>query len=291
MTERCSYCGEKLGWFQSDHSACRVALPGFMKMIELAKKAALGSCNLQVGVLGIRVSHTCLDHLEEDMAHEAAEGRVPANKTREVLIHGWEQAVEDALEAGVLTEETELALRRYGERFQLAQGDLDQKGAYTRMIQAVVLRELSLGHVPERIETNQPLPFNFQKTEKVVWMFPRVEYYEERVRRHYAGGSLGLSLKMAKGLYLRPSIFRSWPVETTDRELLDTGLLAVTDKHLYFQGAHQEFRIEYSRIVAFHQYADGVGVTKDGERAHPQVFITGDGWFAYNLMSLAAQLG
>jgi hypothetical protein len=67
-------------------------------------------------------------------------------------------------------------------------------------------------------------------------------------------------------------------------------LVGVTDKHIYFSGSHKKFRIRYDKIVAFEPYCDGVGVQRDAATAKPQTFRTGDGWFAYNLITNLAQL-
>jgi len=71
---------------------------------------------------------------------------------------------------------------------------------------------------------------------------------------------------------------------------VDTDLLGVTTKHIYFAGASKRFRINYSKIVAFEPYEDGIGVQRDAQRAKHQSFLTGDGWFVYNLIVNLAQM-
>jgi len=37
-------------------------------------------------------------------------------------------------------------------------------------------------------------------------------------------------------------------------------------------------------------YSDGIGIHRDAASAKPQIFVTGDGWFTYNLVvNLAAE--
>ena len=81
--------------------------------------------------------------------------------------------------------------------------------------------------------------------------------------------------------------------ETEEREEtvhLDTGLLALTRKHVYFHGSKKSFRIRYDRIVSFYQRRDGFGLMRDAQSAKPQLFRTGDGWFVYNLVTNLAHL-
>ena len=95
---------------------------------------------------------------------------------------------------------------------------------------------------------------------------------------------------MAKGLYYRPSTFRSQPIEWEETVKADTGLLGLTTKHIYFAGTRKKFRVRYDKIVAFEPFSDGFGIMRDIQTAKPQTFQTGDGWFIYNLATNLAQL-
>ena len=134
------------------------------------------------------------------------------------------------------------------------------------------------------------LPFNFQKSETLVWAFPDVDYLERQTRRVRQGASHGVSIRVMRGLYYQPRQFRSESVETNVTKHVDSGTVAVTDKHIYFAGREKSFRIAYARIVSFDGYADGFGVVRDAASARPQMFVTGDGWFSYNLVTNLAQM-
>ena len=70
---------------------------------------------------------------------------------------------------------------------------------------------------------------------------------------------------------------------------IDTGLLGMTTKHLYFAGSRKKFRVRYDRSVSVDPYDDGFGIMRDAQAAKPRTFRTGDGWFAYNLAANLAQ--
>jgi hypothetical protein len=46
---------------------------------------------------------------------------------------------------------------------------------------------------------------NLQKDAKIAWVFPDAEYRKLRTRHSYSGTSHGLSIRIAKGVYYRPS--------------------------------------------------------------------------------------
>ena len=95
---------------------------------------------------------------------------------------------------------------------------------------------------------------------------------------------------MAKGLYYRPRTFRSQVLEGEENVYLDAGMLGVTTKHLYFHEPRQRFRVRLDKIVSFEPYSDGIGIMRDAQAAKPQMFLVGDGWFVFHLVTNVAQL-
>ena len=190
------------------------------------------------------------DHLDDLAATlEGSELSLPDH--RMLLIQAWEAAVEGSLEGGVLSLDEENALIRYLRRFGLEQRDVDANGAYHNMIKSAVIREAAEGVIPDRLGDIGPVPFNLMKSEQLVWVIDGVDYYEIKTRRERRGTSHGVSIRVAKGLYYRPSTFSSRAVEWEETVHEDTRLLGVTSKHIYFHEPRKRFRIRYDRIVSF----------------------------------------
>ena len=108
-------------------------------------------------------------------------------------------------------------------------------------------------------------------------------------RRERRGASHGVSIRVARSLYYRPSTFPSRSIEWEETVHAGTGMLGLTTKHVYFAGRRKRFRVRYDNIVAFDPHEDGFAVIRDAQTAKPQSFVTGDGWFAYNLAANLAQ--
>jgi hypothetical protein len=208
---------------------------------------------------------------------------VDASRVGEAIVRGWEQSVAQFLEDGHLDETEENHLTTVAEQWALSQTDLDARGAYSRLVKAAVIRDMLNGAVPRRVSVEGSLPFNFQKSEQLIWVFQGVKYHEDRKRRRYVGTSQGVSFRIAKGVYYRVSAFQGHPVETTETVFVGTGLMAVTTKHLYFAGV-KSIRLPHSKIVVIQPFDDGVGVHRDAQSAGQQIFVTGDGWFTYNML-------
>ena len=267
----CSYCGQPAGLLRTKHKECEAKhREGSSHMLMIATNSALGK--------------GALDGLETRLSELAKASLVATSDVQSALIRGWEQAVDHFLADGHLDATEEEHLSRFSSHFSLSQDTLDDHGAHARLVKGGVLRDIMNGVIPDRVEVQGNLPFNLQKTEKLVWLFPKVKYYEDRKRRHYVGGSHGMSFRIAKGVYYRVGAFKAHPVETTETVLVGSGLLGITNRHLYFSGGGKSFRIRHDKIVSIQPYSDGVGIHRDAATAKPQVFATGDGWFTYNLL-------
>ena len=238
---------------------------------------------------------TALTNAEGDerlvaLSDTLVEAGLVGGQSHEVLVRGWETAVQGALEDGVISEDEEAALSRFLDYFGIEQVQADRHGALTTLAQAGAIRDLTEGTIPQRQNIQSRIPFNLMKSEKLVWMFQNVAYLEDVTRREMHGSSQGLTIRVARGIYYRPSAFKSRVVEWDETVRLDTGLMGLTTKHIYFAGDTKRFRVRYDRIVAFEPYSDGIGIMREAQTAKPQTFITNDGWFTYNMATNLAQM-
>lgn len=266
----CRFCAKPAGFLRSVHRECQEKHnAGRAEILSLVREAVK--------------KRGALAGLKAKTAGIAAESWLDANSTRALLVEGYAKAVDDVLEDGLLSESEEHNLVALEEDLGLTQAELDQKGAYTKVVQAHVLRELTEGKLPDKFSVVGNLPFNMQRGERLVWLFQGVRYYEQRTRRHTEGRTSGVSIRIARGVYYRTGGFKGYPVETTVNEHKATGVLALTTKHIYFASPEKSFRIPYAKIVAFTPYSDGIGLQRDAQTAKPQTFVLGDGWFVYNL--------
>ena len=209
---------------------------------------------------------------------------------RQLLIRAWEEAVETTIEDGIVTLDEENSLSKYLDYFGLSAADVNANGAQTSLVQAAVIRDITMGIIPQRQNVQGRVPFNLMKSETLVWVIDGVDYLETVTRWKLRGTSHWVSIRVAMGLYHRPSTFRSRPVECEETVKADTGLLGLTTKHVYFAGSRKKFQVRYDRIVSFEPYEDGFGIMRDAQTAKPQTFVTGDGWFVYNLAVNLAQI-
>lgn len=271
----CRFCGHPAGMFRSQHKDC-----------EERHTQAITSIRHQIAQAIVRGDDG--QRAVEAVKPLGREGFVRGAAFTAEVIAGWEAALERFLDDGILTEDEERCILGFAQ----SAGLLDQvqpTQAYERIVKVAVLRDLQNGVVPNRVSLNGPLPINLQRGESIIWAFPGTEYLEERERREFVGRSQGVSVRVMKGVYYRVGSFKGRPVTRQERVSLGKGTLFVTNKHLTFAGDGKSVRIPYAKIVSFEQFSDGIGIMRDAATAKPQIFRTGDGWFASNLVGMVAQ--
>ena len=65
------------------------------------------------------------------------------------------------------------------EKFDLSQNDLEKKDLLSQTLRASILRQLINGEeLTNRIKIQGNLPFKFQKSENLVWLFQNVDLFE-----------------------------------------------------------------------------------------------------------------
>jgi hypothetical protein len=261
---KCDYCLEQTGLLGVEHRECEASAK---RIRELVRSTALDTSDLQT--FPGRYEETRLADGHKVVAVAPA-------------LAGWNDAVEKVLEDGVLSADEETRLVTVANATGIDQANAGP--AWVRVAKAAVLRDVLEGRIPQRVAVEGHRA-NLMRAERPVWLFNAVRYYEERTSRSFQGVSHGLSIRIAKGVYYRPSAFRGSPVETTKITHVDNGQVLVTSHHVYFLGTRKSFRVPYRKVVTVEPFKDGIGIQRDAVSAKPQIFVLDDAWFAYNLVS------
>jgi hypothetical protein len=267
---RCDLCHEETGVLGREHRECSDA----GKRIQLlVRKTALGSGNGSDFAGAYDVARQANTHRVVDVAPALA---------------AWRDAVTKVLDDRILSADEETRLLTIAETVGIKQENGGE--AWVRLVKAAILRDVTEGRIPERAQISGANA-NLMKKERSVWLFNGSKFLEEHTSRSFAGVSHGLSIRIAKGVYYRPSVFRGHPIESTKLVHVDNGNVLVTSHHLYLLGARKSSRVPYRKIVAFEPYKDGIGIQRDAMTAKPQIFTVDDAWFAYNLITNLAAIG
>lgn len=273
----CNLCGKDAGWLRSVHKECTERYAAGTKLVD--------------AIVIDAVRHGFNRNAIEDKVSEFANVfRLDLDSLKPILLAAWDKAAEDAISDNLLTKNEETRLTDLAEFFGADIDSLSKRPAYLKLVKAAVIRDLCEGKVPNRVEIEGQLPLALQKGEQIIWAFKGTQHYEGRTRTQYVGGSQGVSIRVMKGVYYRVGGFRGEPVQTTSLVHVDTGFLVVTNKHLTFVGPQSSIRMKYEKIISYTPYSDGIGVCRDAVTAKPQIFVTNDGWFTYNVIVNAAKI-
>lgn len=198
-----------------------------------------------------------------------------------------EKAATNFLKDGLLTPQEEHMVNEYTTSFGIQPANLPvkyQSGDIAKISQARILSGLQQGQLPPQ---TMGYPIILGKGESVLWVYDDVKCFEEKIKREYISNRGGLSIKICKGIYYRPSTGRMKPMEHSYMNLEGTGKLFVTNKHLIFNSPTKGVKIPYTKIIGVTPYSDGMELNRDGNAK--RIILQGfDSWFVMNLLSVIA---
>jgi hypothetical protein len=274
----CIYCGKDAGWFKTAHEQCESKHSSCLEDISRRATDAI-------------VSGGSLDDLKTSTEQIAKDCFVADAEYRNAVITAWEMAAKHFLDDGNLDRDEESRIVEYQRAFAIDENDANRSGYLMQLAKAGILRDVAEGKTPTRAEFAGDFRFKLEKIETPIFAFHNVSYYELKTRRHIEGVSHGVSLRIAEGVYYRVGEFKGYPVETSQNVLIDTGTMLITDRNLYFGGPVKSQKLGYLKVLSLIPFSDGVGVQMNTASATTKTFVTGDGWFTYNLLANLCGIG
>lgn len=265
----CLYCGQKVGFLKDIHPECQ-------------EKRNLGK-ELMKNIVVEYYNKNKISQISEEVNRICKESFIGFDEKMSMLNEGLSNLVDSFFDDGVVSSEEEEKYFNIVNTIGVIADKLYQEKYHQKMMQGIILRSLVNGIIPENVVINGDIPFILEKDEKVVYYFNDVEYYEMKSIKQYSGVSSGLSIRLAKGVYLRSSSFKGRPIEHQEMISYGKGKLLVGSKHLYYSGT-KSFKIQYSKIFMLQPYSDGIGFQKENPNAKLQALKLNDGWFICNVV-------
>lgn len=269
---KCKYCGQWAGLLKDTHPGC-VTEHNREEEARVAREAEEAAKVEQVRALLVsQSSKGTLDAALTPALDEAAGG------DRDVLWKGtaawFSSLVREPFPEGVPQEQVESAVRSLMDHYGFKGSDLPDN-LWNKFVKVCACGDLDRGVLPERVKVGGNLPFNLEGGERVVWLFPGAEYFEDKAVRSLSRSYGGLSMRVLPGVYAHMG--QSAPSSVSEGFFpIDTGLLALTDRAILFSGSHKALRIKYKDIVAFTRYDSGFAVCKSNQAARNQAFEVAD---------------
>ena len=132
---------------------------------------------------------------------------------QEAYLYMLDKAATNYLKDGLLSPQEEQRVSTYTSTFGIPTNNLPtnyQGSNIAKMSQASILSNLQRGILPPQ---NTFAPIMLGKGETILWQYSDVKLFEEKVQREYHSNRGGVSIRIAKGIYYRPSAGRMKPVE------------------------------------------------------------------------------
>lgn len=140
----------------------------------------------------------------------------------------------------------------------------------------------------------QPLPVDeaceiILKKNELCHFSTNADLIEERRKSHYAGGTQGVSIRIAKGLSYRVGGFKGERVTEEYNEVTDTGTLVITNKRVVFAGKKKNVSYTLTSIAAINRFTNAIQFKKENE-AKPKYFGTDDPWTIDEIFIIVSRL-
>ena len=268
----CIYCGKSAGLFSKSHKDCiKINIEGKEQIIQ---------------EINNYFKSESYKNVDKNLNSIANESYVDSGDLRKLIVKGYDDAVDKFLEDGILSETELNSLDRFDDIFDITDEELSEYETQTKIIKNRVLQDVINNDIQKsRLTIQGQLPFLLEKDEIVLWIFQNAELYELITRTQFAGGSHGVSVKIAKGLYYRTSSFRGEPIKTQETKFTSSGLLALTNKNLYYGSTVKTLKIKYSQIISMPTFSDAIGIQQSRANSKPLYFKNIDVWFMFNVIS------
>jgi hypothetical protein len=270
------YCGQAAGFMRTQHSECRAKHDAAMKRIS----QAFGKW--------VESDYPATDFRRDTMSFAKA-NFVGEDELRSLTVSAFGVAIDKALADHLLTSEEEEKLASLLREFGLTINDLAPPSG-ERLIKGAILKDLDEGKVPVRIKLDGHVPLNLARDEKLIWVFQDATFFTMRSKTTYRGRSQGISIRLMKGVYYRVGDFKGEPIRVEYLSEEATGLLAVTNRAVYFYSPSKTFKIVAKKIIAVEAFSDGISITPDGANPKSRLFKIDDPWFASNVITRLNQL-
>jgi hypothetical protein len=267
---KCKYCGKSAGLFNNAHSECE-AQHEREEAERIAREAEAQAKALQIKAILVSPSSESIDEIAISVDRAACND---PGIIQRGIVEWFRYLVGDAGLDAASQARLEILVPAVLAHYGLKSADLPDK-LWGRFVRICAIFDLENGILPARVKIDGNLPFNTENGETVVWVFVGVEYLEFKTVRSSSRGYGGISVRVLPGLYTH--IGQSAPTSISQGfVLIDTGLLALTDRAILFGGTHKALRIKYRDIVSFTRYDYGFAVCKGNQTATSQAFEVND---------------
>ena len=241
---------------------------------------------VQAAAEGTRRAH---DELESGLA----ESGMPDVMRQDLLCAAWAAVADDFLADHIIDDLEARRLALFAARFKIDEDALAETEEFARVRLCKRLRQIVDGQEASPLaDLARTLPFAIQMTERPVWMFPEVEYsVEQNTERRRRATRMLTRMGAGSDAYLSPRLVGGLRFGTEVQEVRAEGILAVTNKRLYFDDGDGGFWIGFDEVESIVMEHGGVSLILNGWPDVCQYFRTGDGWFAANVIATARAAG
>lgn len=195
----------------------------------------------------------------------------------DVIIRNINYVMRKILQNSYLTKEMEDNLEALNRKYELPSSAFDKDTALL-IVKARLTRDLLEGNKNPIIHSN-PTPIMLQKNEVIIFYWDGIRVDTQERIREYQGGSRGVSIRLAKGLYYRTGGMRGHSVSRNVSASLGKGIIVVTNKAVYICCGGEVKKLKLENLIMVNPYSNALDIKADGAYSKPFTLWTRDAAF------------
>ena len=113
---------------------------------------------------------------------------------------------------------------------------------------------------------NDGCPVILKSGEEPIVVLPDITFREPHAVRTSIGGYGGPTFRIAKGVSFRLGGASSRSVSHDEIQVIDKGILTITNKRLIFTGSMKTLNYNLSKILSINEYRDAIAIQRDNKQ-------------------------
>ena len=244
----CKYCGQPAGFLRWTHPKCQEN-----HYLHLSKfKRIIDNCFAK---------NIDFDEFDSIFRKLAQDGVISQKEVDQLFQQSFDEFAKQIIIRGIVTDVELEEIERFIKKTEWSENKIDCHGYLSKVIYMHVKQSVKNGKIPTfHSIPKTECPFILNSDEKIIWIFNRVDFYNTKLHKSYSGGSNGISVRIARGVYYRTGGHKGKVEASYSLDYIDSGLLYLTTNGIYYKSNNQAIEVPFKKLMTFECFKNSIEI-------------------------------
>lgn len=253
----CMYCKQKAWFLRNKHKECKKNHNTSIESIkELVEKTFVTTGDFK--------------KVWKEIEKFKKNSHITEEELNDIYLEKYDIAVQQFLYDGILTKEEEKKLIEFKDELHIKKSVLNENWLFEEFMKMLIIKNLAEKKKLPRHLYKTDHDINIEKNENILRLFNDTEAYRGKS-----------SIEKTTKEWFTTTTFEELPATKKWMKYMGKGMLAMSEKHIYFTNANTMVKIIIKNIIGVTPYEDGVGIQTEKDT---RTFKNIDGRFSYNII-------